>query len=82
MPRHCLHGHGEYDDAEKSLKTVSEMFPNLLLPHLWLAQMYYKIGRKELASSELELIRKAKPKVMSEAVKAIKQDAERLLQLL
>ena len=48
---------GRYDEAERSFKKATAMYPKLLLPHLWLAEMYYyKLGSTEKAISELKFI--------------------------
>jgi len=73
---------GEYQKAEENFKTVTYMYPQLLSPHLLLAQLYQKTGYHSLAVSELEFIISSEPKIISDEVKAIKQDAKRYLQYL
>ena len=71
---------GEYFKAEECFKRLNQMYPQLLLPHLWLAEMYYyKLGSTEKAISELKFIIKAEPKIQSDDVRAIKRDARRFL---
>ena len=55
------------------------MYPHLLLPRLWLAEMYLRTGRREEAIERLKEIIDIKPKQISDDVLVIKRDAERLL---
>lgn len=70
---------GEYQRAEENFRTVTRMYPQMLLPHLWLAELYYETGENERAVQELKLIIDANPKIISNDVIAIKRDAERFL---
>jgi len=71
---------GNYQKAEENFKTVIRMYPQLLLPHLWLAEMYYESGEIDESIRELKIIIDAKPKIISQDVIFIKQDAKMLLQ--
>ncbi|PIS27391.1 MAG: hypothetical protein COT43_10720 [Candidatus Marinimicrobia bacterium CG08_land_8_20_14_0_20_45_22] len=55
------------------------MFPQVLSPHLLLAQLYHRAGFVSKAVSELQFIIEAEPKIMSEEVITVKQDAQRML---
>jgi len=70
---------GDYTKSEECLKTVTYMFPQVLSPHLLLAQLYYRAGFISKAVSELQFIIEAEPKIMSEEVITVKQDAQRML---
>lgn len=70
---------GDYAKAEECLKTVTYMFPQVLSPHLLLAQLYHRAGLVTKAVSELQFIIEAEPKIMSEEVMTVKQDAQRML---
>lgn len=47
----------------------------MLAPHFWLATMYYDMEDIEKCISELKYIIDAEPKIMSNEVRAIKNDA-------
>lgn len=66
---------GEYDKAEKNFIIVAKMFPQMLAPHFWLASLYYDMGQTGKSIYELKFIIDAKPKIMSDEVMAIKNDA-------
>lgn len=73
---------GQYDDAGQCFLTAIRMYPKLLLPRLWLAQMYLSAGRKEEAISRLNEIIAIQPKIMTAEAVSIKADAKRLLRFL
>lgn len=58
-----------YVKAENSFRTVLRMYPKLLLPRLWLAELYQHQGRLEAAKSELNRILEIQPKMMTEEIK-------------
>ena len=72
----------EYQKAEENFKTVTYMYPQLLSPHLLLAQLYRKTGYHSLAVSELEFIIASEPKILSDEVLSIKRDARQYLNYL
>lgn len=71
-----------YTRAEDHLITVTEMFPQLLYPHLLLAELYHKTGYLSKAISELRFILESEPKIISDDVMTIKQNALQYLNLL
>ncbi len=70
----------DYDKAEKNFLIVTSMFPQMLAPHFWLATLYYDIGRFNDCITQLKHIIDAQPKIMSDEVRAIKNDAFLLLE--
>ena len=68
-------GTENYTRAEDYLITVTEMFPQLLYPHLLLAELYHKTGYLSKAISELRFILESEPKIISDDVMTIKQNA-------
>ncbi|MGC9365381.1 MAG: O-antigen ligase family protein [Fidelibacterota bacterium] len=79
---HAYRISGEYQKAEENFKKVTRMYPQMLLPHLWLAQMYHEMGKRDKSIQELQLIIDSKPKIVSDDVIAIKHDAERFLRII
>jgi len=77
---HAYRISGDYQKAEENFRTVIRMYPQLLLPHLWLAELYYESGEIDESIRELKIIIDAKPKIISQDVIFIKQDAKMLLQ--
>jgi len=75
----CYYRLGDFSRSEESLLTALRMYPRLLLPRLWLAEMYLRTGRREEAIERLKEIIDIKPKQISDDVLVIKRDAERLL---
>lgn len=73
---------GRYKEAETSFLTALRMYPKLLLPQLWLAEMYLQNNRRCGAIDRLREIVTIRPKVMTEEAKSIKRDAKRLLELI
>lgn len=71
---------GQFEEAEKSFGLALRMYPKLLLPRLWLAEMYLKLDRDGDALSELLEIIEIEPKVLTEEITSIKNDARRLLE--
>lgn len=67
------------EEAENSFKIAIRMYPKLLLPRLWLAEMYLTAGRKEESISRLNEIIAIQPKIMTAEAVSIKEDAKRLL---
>lgn len=66
---------GRFKEAEKCFHTVLRMYPELMLPRLWLAQLYLKTNREKYAINELNHILRINPKIMTDNIKKIKQDA-------
>lgn len=77
---HAYRISGCYQKAEENIQIVIRMYPQLLLPHLWLAEMYYETDELDKSVLELRLIINAEPKIISQDVIFIKQDAKMLLQ--
>lgn len=69
----------DYKRAKQSLFTALRMYPNLLLPRLWLAEIYLHTGRNAEALNKLREIIEIQPKEFSREVTVIKRDAEMLL---
>lgn len=65
--------------AELSFEMATKMYPQLLLPHLWLAQLYKKEGRKTDAAKQLKIILKLEPKIITEETIEIKHQAQVML---
>lgn len=72
---------GQFEEAEKSFRLALRMYPKLLLPRLWLAEMYLKLDRRNDALNELRKIIEIEPKVMTQEIRRIKEDARRLLEI-
>ncbi|MCD6441651.1 MAG: O-antigen ligase family protein [Candidatus Marinimicrobia bacterium] len=75
----CYYRLRDFENAEKSLSTALRMYPELLLPRLWLAEIYLETDRREEALAKLREIHEIQPKNLSKDAAIIKQDA-RLLQ--
>ena len=70
---------GEYQKVEENFKTVTYMYPQLLSPHILLAQLYHTVGFNSKAVGELEYVLSAEPKIISDEVMAIKRYAQHML---
>lgn len=70
---------GNYIQAEECFKTVTRMYPQMLLPHLWLVMMYFEMGRTDATIEELRYIINSKSEVVSREVLTIQKDARKLL---
>lgn len=70
---------GRFAEAESSFRASLRMYPKLLLPRLWLAELYRKQDRTEDSLVELREILEIQPKVVTEETRSIKQDAKRKL---
>lgn len=77
----CYYQLRDFEKAEKNLLAALCMYPNLLLPRLWLAEIYLKTGRKMEALRRLSEIQQIQPKTVNTEVLTIKADAERLIQI-
>jgi tetratricopeptide (TPR) repeat protein len=75
----CYYRLKDYKRAKQSLFTALRMYPNLLLPRLWLAEIYLHTGRNAEALNKLREIIEIQPKEFSREVTVIKRDAEMLL---
>ena len=71
-----------FAEAETSFRKALRMYPKLLLPRLWLAELYHQQGRAREALSELHRILDITPKINTDEVKRIKLDARRKLSVL
>jgi len=75
----CYYRLKDFENAEKSLSTALRMYPELLLPRLWLAEIYLETDRREEALAKLREIHEIQPKNLLKDAAIIKRDA-RLLQ--
>ena len=75
----CYYRLRDFANAEKSLLTALRMYPDLLLPRLWLAEVYIETERKEEAIKRLIEIEQIQPKTVTQELLTIKADARRLL---
>lgn len=71
-----------FAEAETSFRKALRMYPKLLLPRLWLAELYHQQGRTRDAVAELYRILDMTPKINTDEVKRIKLDARRKLSAL
>ena len=69
-------------EADTSFRKALRMYPKLLLPRLWLAELYHRQGRASDAVAELHQILDITPKINTDEVKRIKLDARRKLSVL
>lgn len=69
----------QLDRAEENFKSAISMYPNLLLPRLWLAEMYISQNKMEEAKIRLDEIISITPKNVTGQIKSIKLDALKLL---
>ena len=74
----CYYRLRDFENAEKSLSTALRMYPELLLPRLWLAEIYLETDRREEALVKLRDIHKMQPKNFSKDAAIIKQDTRLL----
>jgi len=72
----------DFKNAEKSLLIALRMYPELLLPRLWLAEVYIETERKEEAIGRLNEIEQIQPKNNTQEIIGIKADAHQLLSIL
>jgi len=75
----CYYRLGDFRNAQKSLSKALRMYPNLLLPRLWLAEIYLQTDRENDAVRMLHEIIEIHPKEYSKDAIIIKHDAEQLL---
>ena len=75
----CYYRLGDFRNAQKSLSKALRMYPNLLLPRLWLAEIYLQTDREYDAVRLLHEIIEIHPKEYSKDAIIIKHDAEQLL---
>jgi tetratricopeptide (TPR) repeat protein len=75
----CYYRLGDFRNAQKSLSKALRMYPNLLLPRLWLAEIYLQTDREYDAVRLLREIIEIQPKEYSKDAIIIKHDAEQLL---
>jgi O-antigen polymerase len=64
-----------YQEAENSFQTALQMYPKLLLPRLWLAELYQQQERSGEAIAELHQILVIQPKIVTEESERIKSEA-------
>ncbi|MGP8330348.1 MAG: O-antigen ligase family protein [Methanosarcinaceae archaeon] len=70
---------GDYLAAENSFRTALRMYPKLLLPRLWLAELYRQQRRLEDAKSELNQILEIQSKIITDEIRKIKLEARKKL---
>jgi len=71
-----------YKLAEKDFRMALNMYPNLLLPRLWLSNIYINQKRIDDAINELNTIIRINPKIINNEVLNIKSEAKELLDYL
>ncbi|HCK99994.1 MAG TPA: hypothetical protein DHW42_07835 [Candidatus Marinimicrobia bacterium] len=71
-----------YKLAEKDFRMALNMYPNLLLPRLWLSKIYINQKRIDDAINELNTIIRINPKIINNEVLNIKSEAKELLDYL
>ncbi len=69
---------GNYEKAEKIFKKLSKKLPNLLLPHLLLAKLYYNIQKDTLCELEIKKVLKMRPKFYNNYSNTIINEARKL----
>lgn len=75
----CYYRLRDFENAEKNLKTALRMYPELLLPRLWLAEIYLETDRRAEALVKLREISEIQPRYLSTDARIIKRNA-RILQ--
>ncbi len=71
-----------YAEADTNFRKALRMYPKLLLPRLWLAELYHQQGRTSDAVAELHQILTIQPKIVTEETENIKLKARtKLFQL-
>ena len=75
----CYYRLRDFHNAQKSLSKTLRMYPNLLLPRLWLAEIYLQTGQEDDAVRLLHEIIEIQPKDYSKDTIIIKHDAKQLL---
>jgi len=69
----------QHDLAEDDFKKAISMYPKLLLPRLWLGEMYIQQNRTMEGINILKQIMEIEPKIMTDQIISIKRDALDLL---
>ena len=64
----------QYDRAEKAFRQAAYMVPHRLYPYYLKAKMYFESGQTEKALEAARQLIAKEPKVMSEAVREMKQE--------
>ncbi|MCP5063390.1 MAG: hypothetical protein GY936_13135, partial [Ignavibacteriae bacterium] len=72
----------KFKKAEEVFKELSVKLPNLILPHLLLAKLYYDFDRHSECELEIEKVLTIKPKFDDSYAKTIKDEALKLKELL
>ena len=68
-----------YKMAKNNFRIALNMYPNLLLPRLWLSKIYINQKRIDDAINELNTIIRINPKIINNEVLNIKSEAKKLL---
>jgi hypothetical protein len=64
-----------YNLAELSFRKASFMVPNRIYPHYLLMKLYIEMGEEEKAKAAARIILTKEPKVMSTAIKEMREEA-------
>ena len=68
----------EYDLAESNLLKSTHIVPNLLYPYYLLMKLYVETGEMEKAREAAGIVLTKEPKVQSQAVREMRQEAGRV----
>jgi len=68
----------EYDLAEKNLLKSTQIVPNRLYPYYLLMKLYLETGDMEKARQAAAIVLTKEPKVQSQAVKEMREEAKRI----
>jgi len=72
----------DYNLAEKNFQKASFIVPNRIYPHYLLMKLYDEMGNKEKAKIAARIVLTKEPKVMSTAVKEMREEAKKILETL
>ncbi len=73
---------GKYKEAEKAFKELTSKLPNLILPHLLLAKLYYDFEKYPDCEIEIKKVLEMEPKFDDSYARTIKEEARKLSELL
>jgi tetratricopeptide (TPR) repeat protein len=68
----------EYELAERCFRKALNLTPSRLYPHYMLAKLYYEMGEKDKAESEITIVLTKPPKVESKAVEEMREELVKL----
>ena len=69
----------QYAEAEKSFIKASHIVPNRIYPHYLLMKLYVETGYEEKAKAAEHIVLTKEPKVMSTAVKEMREEAGKII---